>query len=198
MKPGPEQRPDDSSKGTATTVPDETPVEPSGVSMRPELPDWGVYLRWPEDGNSWIHSEDVAVATELVPSRRVFKRIEWDSEFYHLQYGEHCIRVRPSMWTHVPALDLEIGQQVELLAQFGKHDPGVFRIEDILYDAEKQRVEFALNRGEIVLETLFLRSDIKPVFVKHHLRVGYYQHQPPKLVDDSHAESLDVGDLTDE
>ncbi|GAB5403802.1 MAG: hypothetical protein Aurels2KO_20330 [Aureliella sp.] len=182
----------------AKTETQHSAVSQTDVSLRPELPDWGVYLRWPEDGNEWIHPEDVTLATQLIPSRRVFKRTKWDSGFYHLLYGEHFLRVRPSMWTQVPGVDLELGQQVELLAQFGKHDPGVFRIEDILYDNEKHRIEFALNRGEIVLESLFSRSDIKPVFVKHHLRVGYYNHQPPKLSREAPTDSLDVGDLTDE
>lgn len=168
------------------------------VTYRPELPDWGVYLRWPEDGNDWIHPEHTALAQTLIPSRRIFNRTDWDGEFYHLNYGKHHLRVRPSMWTPIGPIDLCIEQQVELLAQFGKHDPGIFRIEDILYTPEHQSVEFILRRGDIVLETPFTRQDIKPIFVRHHLRTGFYEHVEPKQAEDFHTETLDVGDLTDE
>lgn len=168
------------------------------VAYRPELPDWGVYLRWPEDGNNWIHPDDITLAQSLIPSRSVFNRTKWDGEFYHLNYGEHRLRVRPSMWMPIEPVDLSIEQQVELLAQFGKHDPGIFRIEDILYDPEHRRTEFILRRGEIVLETPFTRQDMKPVFVHHHLRTGFYKHAEPKQADGFQSETLDVGDLTDE
>ena len=103
---------------------------------RPHLPDWGVYLRAPADGNAWVHPEDLQLAQTLIPSRRVFKRVRWDGEFYHLHYGPHQLRVRPTMWRRTPDVDLEVNQLVELLARSGAHDAGIYRIADILFHPE--------------------------------------------------------------
>lgn len=164
-------------------------------AYRPELPDWGVFLRWPQDGNDWIHEDDVALAESLIPSPRVFQRTRWDDPFYWLQYGEITLRVHPVMWVHVPPVDLFVGQKVELRAQLGKFEPGIFLIADILYDPAKSQVEYRLDRDGLVLETHFLRKDLRPVHVKHHLRAGYYQYEPPKSEMPADIETLDVGDL---
>ncbi len=69
--------------------------------MRPDLPDDGVYLSWPETGEHWIHGDDRELASRWIPSSRVFHRVLWDGDYYHLYYGHELIRVRPSMWLRV-------------------------------------------------------------------------------------------------
>ncbi len=165
------------------------------ISYRPELPDWGVYLRWPLDGETWISAEDIAVARQLIPSRRVFKRFHWDGEYYHLSYGDHLVRVRPSLWTRVDQLDLAVGQQVELLHRHGENDPGVFRVHEILLSTCHERFEFYLLRDELVIEKAFTRDDLRPIHVSHNLRAGFYEHELPKSSKDGNSERLDVGDL---
>ena len=167
------------------------PVQP----YRPNMPDWGAFLRWPMDGVQWLHADDVDIAKRLLPSQRVFCRRKWDGEFYWLHYGQEVLRVRPAMWTQVPGVDLEVGQRVELLARLGKNDPGVFRIAEVLFDAAMGRVHFMLSRDVLTMERRFVREDLRPVAIKHHLRVGYYKHQPPSLDASAVSDSLDVGDL---
>lgn len=175
------------------TMPESKPAEDS---YRPELPDWGVYLRWPNDGEAWIHPEDVGLVRRLIPSRRVFCRTAWDGEFYHLHYGELNFRVRPSMWVRVPDIDLEVGQQVELLSRHRQNDPGIFRIAGIFFVPTTGEVEYALQNDELTLNRRFCRIDLKPLRVTHELRPGNYEHPPVTSNIPDDVELLDVGRLT--
>lgn len=165
-------------------------------SYRPELPDWGVYLYWPTDGEGWIHPDDIAVAKQLIPSSRVFHRLRWDGEFYHLRYGQLVIRVRPSLWLPVLDNDLEVGQQVEVLSRLHLNDPGIFRIADIRVAAESNVCEYSLHGTLLKLEKRFRREDLRPLHIEYHLRVGYYQHPTPSSQIPADMELLNVGDLT--
>ncbi len=170
----------------------------SRVSYRPELPDWGVYLTWPTEGQSWIHAADLGLALSVLPSRRVFHRTRWDRTFYQLHYGELSIRVRPTMWVRVESVDLQVGQQVELLSRDRTNDPGIFKIRDILFCPRKGVVEFALSQRGMTLPRMYSRDDLRPLNVVHNLRVGYFQHLPQKSRLPSDIELLDVGNLTAE
>ena len=191
----------------STQVTDESldePLEASGadslmeVSYRPELPDWGVYLSWPTDGQSWIHAADLSLAVRLIPSRRVFHRTRWDRTFYQLHYGDWSIRVRPTMWIRVDAVDLQVGQQVELLSREGANDPGIFTIRDVLYCPRKRVVEFALSQRGMTLPRMYAREDLRPLRVMHKLRSGFFQHAPQRSSLPPDLELLNVGNLTSE
>lgn len=168
------------------------------ISQRPNLPDFGCYLRWPEMGESWIHPEDIDRTKLLLPSRRVFKRTRWDGEFYWLQYGEHCIRVRPTLWVRVQDTDLDVGQQVEVLARFGENDAGIFRIVDILLHTDSGEVEFYLQQSELPLKRRFSRLDIRAVEISYNLRSDFFEPEPQKSHIPDDVELLDVGDLLDD
>lgn len=167
------------------------------TSYRPELPDWGVYLTWPMEGHSWIHPADLSLALRLIPSQRVFHRTRWDKTFYQLHYGELSIRVRPTLWVRVEEVDLQVGQQVELLARQGANDPGIFTVCDILFCPRKQVIEFSLSQRGMTLPRKFSREDIRPLRVVQHLRSGYYQHPPQTSQFPPDLDLLNVGELTD-
>ncbi len=173
-------------------------VSISETSYRPELPDWGVYLTWPIEGQSWIHPADLSQALRLIPSRRVFHRTRWDRTFYQLNYGELTIRVRPTLWVRVDSVDLQIGQQVELLAREGANDPGIFHVRDILYCPRKGAIEFVLAQRGMALPKTFAREDLRPLRVMHKLRSGFFQHLPQTSKFPPDLELLNVGELTGE
>ena len=175
-----------------------TPEPIFDSSYRPELPDWGVYLTWPTEGQSWIHAADLAVALRLIPSPRVFHRTRWDKTFYQLHYGELSIRVRPTMWMRVEPLDLQVGQQVELLSRDGANDPGIFTISDILFCSRKQQIEFALNQRGMTMPRMYSREDLRPLKIIHKLRSGFFQHLPQRSNLPPDLELLNVGELTSE
>lgn len=166
--------------------------------INPNLPDWGVFLRWPEDGEGWLHPEDLGVARELIPSDRVFRRSSFDGEFYLLHYGPILLRCKPAMWLSISSVDLEVEQAVELLARQGKNDSGVFHVSQILYRRELGFVEFCLKRDSLELAQKFRREDLRPLQVQYHLRAGFYEHTPAKPAYPDDLEKLDVGDLLGE
>lgn len=168
------------------------------TSYRPELPDWGAYLVWPIEGNAWIHPEDRERAESLIPSQRVFKRHLWDGEYYHLSYGAEQIRVLPSMWLKVPDVDLSMDQQVELLHREGLNDPGIFRISEILFSPEHNRVEYCLHGVLLKMDERFSREDLRPLHVKHELKPGSFPPENPTGELPDGVDLLDVGPLTDE
>ncbi len=168
------------------------------TTYRPALPDWGAYLVWPLEGNEWIHPEDRELAERLLPSQRVFTRTLWDGQFYHLNYGTQRIRVQPSMWLKVPDVDLCIDQQVELLHREGQNDPGIFRIAEIFYAPERNIVEYCLHGISLKLDQRFSREDLRPILVKHDLKVGFYEHEKPKSKIPDDVKLLNVGQLTKE
>lgn len=167
------------------------------TSYRPDLPDWGVYLRWPQDGDDWIHPEDRDIVRQLLPSRRVLRRQTWDGTYYHLDYGPHQLRVRPSMWLPVPQVDLQVGQQVEVLSREFQNEPGIYRIAEILYCVATRSLEYFVHSEALRLAKRFVREDLRPLHVEHHLRIGYYQHPLPAADIPDDVDLLDVGDLTD-
>ena len=166
------------------------------ISYRPDLPDFGIYLRWPMDGDDWIHPDDLELARQLIPSRRVLSRQRWDGEYYHLHYGHWRLRVKPSMWLRVPDIDLEVGQQVELLSCHFRNDPAICRLTEILYCPVSQRFQFYLRGPALKLVKTFNRDDLRPLHVRHELREGYYQHPPTTAQLPQDLELLNVGDLT--
>ena len=165
------------------------------VAYRPDLPDFGVYLHWPAAGLDWIHPDDISLAERWIPSPRVFQRVHYDGTYYHLEYGPSRLRVRPTMWTSVPRIDVQVGDQVELLSHFGQKDPCVATIEDIYCQRAEGQVEFWLRRGQMTLPQSFCRSDFRPLALRHHLRTGYYIHQPPRFFPPADLELLKVDSL---
>ncbi len=165
------------------------------ISYRPDLPDFGAYLFWPSDGVSWIHPHDIAVARQLLPSRRVFQRVRYDETYYHLHYGHHRIRVRPTMWTQLPACDVQVGDQVELLSLLGQEEPGIATVAEILANRGATGFEFRLRRTRMVLPKIFVREQFRLIRNRHRLRVGYYTHQSPRFVPPQDIELLNVGEL---
>lgn len=168
------------------------------TSYRPDLPDWGMFPRPPEAGLDWVHPDDVELAQKWIPSARIFRRSKWDGEYYWLHYGPHVLRLRPSLWTPTPPVDLEVDQQVELLARQGANDAGIFRISEILFNEGQHQIEFYLKRDELILSRAFEREDLQPLHEHHELRTGFYEHETPKLAAPDDLDTLDVGNLLDE
>ena len=167
-------------------------------ALRPDLPDWGAYMRPPEDGVAWIHPQDIEIAQALIPSARVFRRSQWDGEHYWLHYGEITLRVRPTLWILTPPVDLDVGEQVELLSRYGANDAGIYHIADILFNARQNQIEFHLRRDDLVIGRPFVREDLRQLHEQHELRAGFYRHELPKAVLPDNIDLLDVGDLLSE
>jgi hypothetical protein len=119
----------------------------------------------------------------------------WDGQYYWLYYGKARLRVKPSLWVHVQPVDLEVGQQVELLSRHGENDAGIFRIREIMLTAGRQEIDYYLRQGEMRISRAFKRSDLRPTCVRYELRAGFFNHQSPKSVPVRDLDTLDVGDV---
>jgi hypothetical protein len=97
----------------------------------------------------------------------------------------------------VPSIDLEVGQQVELLHQLGRNDAGIYRVAEILYSPEQASIEYILTGDSLRIQRKFTRDDLRPLRVRYSLRSGFYRHEIPKAQIPTDVTLLDVGDLLD-
>lgn len=125
-------------------------------------PKFGVYLRWPADGDDWIHPNDIETAVKLIPSRRIFLRIDLDDVFWLLGYGDNSIRVKPTMWLEVPAPRFEVGDQVEIKSSMGKLRAKIATVKNVYWNQPKQRAEYQLRFLGKPLPEIFFANDLQP------------------------------------
>lgn len=164
-------------------------------SYRPDLPDFGVFAHWPATGIAWIHPHDIGTALRLIPSQRVFERLRFDGSYYHLRYGQHRLRVRPCLWTLVPVIDVRVGDRIELLSHFGRFEPGIATVSEVLANFNRGGLEFVARRGNMLLPQRLNRDQFRVLAPRHRLRSGHLTHQPPKFCPPADIELLNVGDL---
>jgi hypothetical protein len=127
-------------------------------------PQHGVYLRWPLDGDDWIHPEDVEAVKRVIPSRRIFRREDIDMEYAMISYGDLKLRVRPTMWLEVEYDGYWVGDQVEVRSQLGRRDHMIATIRDIHWDPDSGRIQYFLQSGQREpLHTPFDVEDLQPV-----------------------------------
>lgn len=148
--------------------------------MRPEMPDYGVYLNWPEEGTHWIHPEDVELVEKLIPSERVFRREAFDGEYYHLSYGDLKLRVKPSLWTTVRGEGFDVGDHVEIHSRFGNNTPLVGAIHDMHYSQTEQRIVYQIIDREFELPKNFYAEDLIQHTPRIQIREGDTTHPPQK------------------
>ena len=130
-----------------------------------KVPDrFGCYLRWPENGDDWIHPDDVELCHSLIPSNRIFQRHFLDATYNRLEYGQHSIRVKPSLWLEVETDEYLIGDRVEIRSRMGKRRPAIATIEETLYSPTKRVIEYVLSvNGQRVGDPFYV-ADFQPAF----------------------------------
>jgi hypothetical protein len=112
-------------------------------------PRYGYYPWWPEDGNDWLHPDDVETARELIPSLRIFRREGEQGEFEVLYYGDQRIRVRPALWQEIQNEGFELGDWVEVLSRCGQNRPRTGTIRERLWDQRTRAIRYQIfDRGQ--------------------------------------------------
>jgi hypothetical protein len=86
-------------------------------------PKYGYFPWWPEEGEAWIHPEDVATARAMIPSGRIFRRDGRSGDFMLLHYGDATLRIRPTLWQEVEPEGFEIGDWVEVRSRGLANEP---------------------------------------------------------------------------
>jgi hypothetical protein len=126
-------------------------------------PKYGCFLRWPQDGNDWLHPDDVSLARTIIPSGRIFRRDGADGEFHRLRYGTIMFRARPALWQEVPNEGIDIGDWVEVLSHGMRNEPRTGVICDMLWDVRKRGVRYQIRENDVPIADLYTREDLQRV-----------------------------------
>ncbi len=124
-------------------------------------PKYGYFPWWPEDGDDWVHPEDVATARSMIPSDRVFRRDGMRGPFVVLHYGEVKLRVRPTLWQEAPPPEFEIGDWVEVLSRGQQHLPRTGFIREILWDDFAKELRYQIQEAGQLIEPRYAREDLQ-------------------------------------
>jgi hypothetical protein len=146
----------------------------------PQLPDYGCIVRWPQDGQSFIHPDDVPVATRCFPSERVLRRERFDGVYYHYRYGSLRFRLRPVMWLKVTTDGIDVGDQVETTGLGLERELFVARVWGMYYVRQKGRILYRLKRNGSKVPGLYLANQLRLITDKTQLRPGDMDHPQPK------------------
>ena len=159
----------------------------------PILPDYGCIPRWPQDGQAFIHPDDVPIATRCFPSERVLRRERFDGVYYHYAYGSLRFRLRPSMWLKVAFDGLDIGDQVETVGRSLERELFVAEIWGMYFVQRKGCILYRLRRGQTTVPNLFTAGELRLLKDKAKVRPGDTVHPTPKW--SGNGELLDGSDL---
>ena len=121
------------------------------LSLSPQLPDYGCFLRWPEDGQGFIHPEDVAIVSRCLPSGRVFRRDSFDGVYYHFSYGRVRMRLRPCMWLKVATDGIDVGDKVETIGVGLEREQFVAEVLGMYFVTRKGCILYRLRRGDSIV-----------------------------------------------
>jgi hypothetical protein len=126
-------------------------------------PKYGHFPWWPEDGNHWVHPEDVAAARSLIPGERIFRRDGKEGPFVLLHYGDVTLRVRPTLWQEVEPEGFEVGDWVEVLTRGLANEPRIGRIAEMLWDEHAERIHYRIVENDQPIETPYTRDNLRHV-----------------------------------
>lgn len=158
----------------------------------PQLPDYGCFLRWPENGQGFIHPDDVPIVTRMIPSPRVLKRLSFDGTYYHYSYGQLRFRLRPAMWLPVRSEGIEIGDQVETKGVGLEREQFVATVWGMYYVQRKGCILYRLRRVDQVVPKLFAGEHLRCLTEKTSLKPStsrYRQPAPDSPAPDRRGES---------
>jgi hypothetical protein len=126
-------------------------------------PKYGHYPWWPEDGDDWVHPEDVELARSLIPSPRVFRRDGTTGSLVVLHYGDVRLRVRRTLWHEVDSEGFEIGDVVEVRSRGMQNEPRTGVVAEMLWDEHEHALRYQIADHGQLIETKYSRGDLKHV-----------------------------------
>ncbi|QDT67598.1 hypothetical protein MalM25_04980 [Planctomycetes bacterium MalM25] len=128
-------------------------------------PKHGHFPWWPEEGDDWVHPEDVATARAMLPSPRVWRRDgETSAGLVVMRYGETRIRVRRTLWITVEWEGYDLGDLVEVRPRGMTNEPHTGAIREMHWDAHAGAIRYQLTLADgTPLERWFGADDLKHV-----------------------------------
>ncbi|MEO1498821.1 MAG: hypothetical protein AAFV43_16900 [Planctomycetota bacterium] len=131
-------------------------------------PKYGYFPWWPEDGDAWVHPDDVAVARSMIPSPRVWRRdgtVPATPEAYvFMHYGDIAIRVRRTLWKELCPEGFDIGDHVEVRTRGMTNEHRVGVVRDVHWDEPAGVLQYFLSAADgHPVERAFAAIDLKHV-----------------------------------
>ena len=126
-------------------------------------PKYGYFPWWPEEGDAWLHPDDVAAARSLIPSGRIFRRDGSDDGYGLFHYGDVTLRAKPTLWQEVEPEGFEIGDWVEVRTRGLANEPHTGRIAEVVWHDHADEIRYQIVENDQQLETLYARDDLKHV-----------------------------------
>ncbi len=167
--------------------------------MRPELPDYGTFPRWPGNGNEWIHPDDIEVVMDLIPGDKVFRRDQFDGTYYHYRYGDIRFRLQPCMWLPLENEGIDIGDLVETKGIGLERELYVGTVVDAIYSESEGACLYRLARQATTDDRLYTAHDLQVLTQKIQLHPGTTEHPKPHWVEGYRGDYLKpANELTDE
>ncbi len=134
----------------------------SEISVNLE-PRYGYYPWWPEDGDDWVHPEDVELARQLIPSMRIFRREGERGPFVVLHYGEVKLRVKRTLWKELEGEGFELGDWVEVLSRGKQNEPRTGTIREMLWDEHARGLRYQILEGDKPIPNCYSADDLRHV-----------------------------------
>jgi hypothetical protein len=126
-------------------------------------PKYGYFPWWPEDGDAWIHPDDVARARSMIPGPRVFRRDGLSDGYLVLHYGWQRLRIRRTLWQEVPPPEFEIGDWAEVLSRGQRNSPRTGTIREILWDEHARELRYQIEEAGRPIEQMYAGEDLQQV-----------------------------------
>lgn len=146
----------------------------------PQFPEYGIFPRWPADGHSWIHPDDVPIVVRCLPSERVMRRESFDGTYYHFRYGKLRFRLRPCLWMKVAAEGLDVGDRVETIGLGMERERFVAQIYGMYFVRRKGRILYRLKKPNQLVPHLFTADQLRLLKSKAKVRASDQQHPQPR------------------
>ena len=126
-------------------------------------PKYGHYPWWPEDGDGWLHPEDVAAARGMIPGPRIFRRDGEQGPLVVLHYGAVRLRVMRTLWQEVAWEGFDLGDWVEVLPRGMQNTPRTGTVREMHWDSHARAIRYFIDEAGQPIATAYEAADLKRV-----------------------------------
>ncbi len=126
-------------------------------------PKYGTYPWWPQDGDDWLHPEDVELARQWIPGPRLFRRDGTQGPFIVLSYGDVRLRVLCTLWQEVAWEGFDIGDWVEVLSRGKRNTPRTGTIREMHCAAPGHPLQYQLQKNGQPVAKFYSANDLRHV-----------------------------------
>ena len=128
-------------------------------------PKYGYYPWWPENGDQWVHPEDVELARRVIPSPRIWRRDGMQGECIVLTYGNLTLRLFRTLWKEVTWEGFNVGDLVEVRTRGMQNEHRTGTICEMHWDDHTGVIHYQISEGDELIEnpTQYTVDDLKHV-----------------------------------